>query len=245
MNYRRASTSSPDEDDLGDPVVETKGKSLQDFYGDDTSGPATFFSHRDSSLAPGKLARQQLEVLRNRFASTVSISNDHPKCCAVDRAAVLAVYAEALDKLNAENYEQISTEVRRKTRVILGLTSADPEDSVFVGSTTGGSLLSPLEPQYSEPRIEFKDDEYQRLVHRRISAWRKDGWPKAYPRNAIKYEAQTREALDRREERDLDTMVTEDSGEEVDADGSKWDPTHWAERQEQKRSNALKRGRRD
>lgn len=107
----------------------------------------------------------------------------------VDRRIAVDIYDQALAALSKapSKHEQIVAECKRKTRVVLGETAVEPQNEVF---HPDGQLLQPLEPQYAEPRIKFTADEYGYRAQWRLDAWRRDGWPRVYPMNAIEKEAE-------------------------------------------------------
>ncbi|KAI8942858.1 hypothetical protein NX059_000898 [Plenodomus lindquistii] len=209
---------------------------------------------------PARVA-YQLRIARDSFAGQAKINNMGTTCCATDRAAVLAVYNEALEKIaewevqqeepqipfatsrntsdgeDPERYNLLLQEVQTKTKIILGVVDAYPEDAAF-GTT---QMLSPLEPMYANPRIDLHDDNYRRLAAQRLKDWRAEGWPARFPAKA--YAAEAEELLwddypdvaseERLGHRRKDWAV-EDWGEEVDADHECWDKADWEKRQRQK-----------
>ncbi|KAH7395359.1 hypothetical protein DE146DRAFT_598640, partial [Phaeosphaeria sp. MPI-PUGE-AT-0046c] len=107
----------------------------------------------------------------------------------LDRRTVIDIYDQALAALSRapSKYDQIVAECTSKTRVVLGIITAEPEDPIFM---MPGQLLKPLDPQYAKLRIERGDDEYGYRAQYRLTAWRKDGWPEMYPVNAIRKETE-------------------------------------------------------
>lgn len=164
----------------------------------------------------------------------------HTRCSNIDRSAVIAVYNEALIELeHKDNIDanKIHLEVKTKVSTILDLREAASDDAVFYAK---GAFLSPLEPQYAQPRLDYYDrgsgvgdDSFYWTGFKRLREWRKAGWPKAYPKTAVEREMRERKRRRnrgtgmitiRREEMltelKLDTL---DWGEEVDADpGRPW-----------------------
>ncbi|KAJ4312342.1 hypothetical protein N0V94_007496 [Neodidymelliopsis sp. IMI 364377] len=143
-----------------------------------------------------KHTANELHDLRTRFAKHVFRRNN-PRCSTVDRSAVLAVYNEALSILEHASdikADGIYDEVREKVEIILDLVQAEPYASAF---NTGASYLTPLEPQYAHPRLDFYDrgegdDSMYLLAYTRLNEWRKEGWPDVYPEQAVAREAEER-----------------------------------------------------
>jgi hypothetical protein len=135
----------------------------------------------------------QLRNTQCLFAQGIPPGGDD-KCAGLDRQTVLNIYTEALSLLSSspQKHTQIAAECTRKVRVVLGIVSADPDDTVF---TRTGQLLKPLEPQYANPRLEAGEDEYGNLAQWRLNAWRNDGWPEKYPAYAVKKEKKKGERL--------------------------------------------------
>lgn len=154
-----------------------------------TSGPDTFW----------QVVADRITDLRNRFAAHNALL-DNPRCSAVDRRAVLAVYNEALGKLehiSALDAHKINLEVVAKVSVILDLCIAKPEDAVFYCKD---SLLAPLEPQYAQPRLDYyargvMDDSFYWTGFTRLREWRKEGWPHVYPERAVEKERMDMERI--------------------------------------------------
>lgn len=180
------------------------------------------------------IANQLLDS-RNRFAAHNS-NLDNPRCSSVDRSAVLAVYNEALTRLqhvSRVDALKINVEVTIKVMTILDLRGAEPTDSVFY---TKNAFLSPLEPQYAKPRLNYYNrgtdnagDSYYYHGYRRLSEWRKEGWPHAYPEKAVERERKERdyrrrkgrELLRETDPEGLQRIQKKDAmkwGDEVDAD---------------------------
>lgn len=59
--------------------------------------------------------------------------------------------------------------------------------------SSAGQVLAPLEPQYANPRIE--DDAHGYRMQWRLDAWRREGWPGRYPREAVQRERRGGERL--------------------------------------------------
>ncbi|KAH7356121.1 hypothetical protein BKA66DRAFT_403240, partial [Pyrenochaeta sp. MPI-SDFR-AT-0127] len=159
-----------------------RGLGLDDFQYQGPLQDYALSSHRDSTAVTDseKTAYMLLEA-RDRFSKGIPIDGNH-LCYSVDRAAVLDVYCEALEKINRENHRLVLFETTLKVKTILGLRSAEPHDIAFA---CGGMLLKPIEPQYAEPRIEFDDDQEGYRMAWRLKAWRKEGWPDKYPIEAV------------------------------------------------------------
>lgn len=168
-----------------------------DFYSS-TSYPPPPFVHTHTTT-PAENTANRLRDLQKRFlrGNMQNVWDEDENIMKLevvglnrlDRRAVVNIYDEALAALSKapSDHERIATECTRKTRVVLGLTTAEPEDGVFHPE---GQLLRPLEPQYAEPRITHDDDDCAYRAQWRLNAWRRDGWPRMYPTNAIKREAQ-------------------------------------------------------
>lgn len=174
----------------------------------------------------------ELEDLRARFIKQNPVGW-HPRCSNVDRSTVLAVYNEALVKLEHATRIvaiRINLEVRKKVATVLGLREAAPRDQVFY---TKGAFLKPLEPQYAQPALHYYnrvardgDDSHYRSGIKRLRAWRKGGWPEVYPEEAVERERREKKRRARMSPGqvrvdDLRTVQAADPldwGEEVDAD---------------------------
>lgn len=134
--------------------------------------------------------RTALELRRTslRFAIKIDIENEKT-CCTVDRAAVIAVYQDALQTLdlpqNKQYHLRILSEATHRARIILGIISAHPLDAAFF---TADQLLAPLEPQYAEPRISSGNDQRGYRAQWQFLQWRNNGWPDRYPARAVKTE---------------------------------------------------------
>ncbi|KAL6710096.1 hypothetical protein ACN47E_009887 [Coniothyrium glycines] len=129
--------------------------------------------------------------MRDRFAKKNDRSDENSICNVWDRAAVLAVFQQALTRITAENHKNIYLEAIRKVEIILNIRGARPTDMVFARTM----LLDPLEPQYAKPRIEGEDDDYGYQASCRLQAWRKEGWPNVIPEKAIAEERKKGESL--------------------------------------------------
>jgi hypothetical protein len=176
----------------------------------------------------------EIENLRARFIKH-NAKDFQPRCSNVDRSAVIKVYNEALVKLeHAANIDaiKIHLEVKMKVSTILDLRKAAPHDTVFY---TKGAFLSPLEPHYAQPRLDYYnrgtgrgDDGYYWAGIRRLREWKNGGWPNVYPEKAVEREMRDRERRRRRgigmeaaHKEDLSKALKADPldwGEEVDAD---------------------------
>lgn len=188
----------------------------------------------NASLPQWRRVLDEIENLRARFV-TGNPKGFHPRCSNIDRSAVIAVYNEALIRLEHKaNIDaiKIHLEVKTKVSTILDLRRAAPDDAVFYAK---GAFLSPLEPQYAQPRLDYYDrgsgvgdDSFYWTGYKRLREWRKEGWPKVYPEMAVEREMRERK---RRRNRGIGTiafhreeMLTElkpdalDWGEEVNAD---------------------------
>ena len=156
------------------------------FLSDDTA-THTPFVHKHE-ITPSEETATRLRETRRRFSGGVPVGGDE-NCAGADRRSVLGVYSDALSKLSEHRdmHMQIAVECTRRTRVILGLITADPDDAVF---TEIGQILKPLEPQYANPRLESVVDQSGLLAYSRRTAWQKEGWPERYPAGAVKEETQ-------------------------------------------------------
>jgi hypothetical protein len=148
--------------------------------------PPRLFVH-DHEITPAEATSNTLRETRHRFFKNPPETHDERKYVALDRRYVLDVYDQAISKLGIipSKHVQIAAECTRKVRVILGIITADPSDPVF---TTSGQLLAPLEPQYANPRIGFREDEEGHRAQWRMEQWKKEGWPDEYPAEAIRRE---------------------------------------------------------
>ena len=150
--------------------------------------------HSEPSEPYWKHVADKIQDLRARFANHIP-KGGNPRCCNLDRSAVLAVYQEALCKLEHTcdiDARKINLEVIGKVSTILDLRIAQSNDPVF---TTEDAFLSPLEPHYAHPRLEYYDreenngdDSYYRAGFVRLKEWRKEGWPDVYPARAVERE---------------------------------------------------------
>lgn len=172
----------------------------------------------------------QLLAARNSFAARNAVG-DNPRCSAPDRSAVLAVYNEALQRiehLSTLDARRLNIEITQKVTTILDLRCAQPGDAVFF---VDSAFLSPLEPQYAHPRLDYYDrgvaegsDGYGRAAWMRLREWRRDRWPVEYPGRAVERERKERERRKRRGTKvdtdleGLERVVAGEWGDEVDAD---------------------------
>jgi hypothetical protein len=165
------------------------------FLAESTTTRTPFVHNHD--IVPAEETATRLRETQRRFSQGVPLGGDE-NCAGIDRQLVLGIYNEALSILSKlpDKHTQIAAECARKTRVILGIISADPDDTVF---TLAGQLLKPLEPQYANPRLDTVVDEFGALAQWRLNAWRKDGWPEQYPAGAVKKETQRGQSLVDRE----------------------------------------------
>ncbi|KAF3003698.1 hypothetical protein E8E13_008916 [Curvularia kusanoi] len=189
-------------------------------------GPIAYWQYLASSLLSG----------RNNFAAS-NEPIDNPRCSNIDRSAVLAVYNEAITRLehvSEHDARRIENEGKLKISTILDIRTAQPEDEVFFSAT---AFLSPLEPQYAQPRVDYydrggvdEDDSYGRVAGMRLREWRREGWPRKYPRGAVEKERRQRAARRRqgkkgREEAEeaLVRVLKEDEewGDVVEADSER------------------------
>jgi hypothetical protein len=133
-----------------------------------------------------------IEYCKKRFIRVVPLGGT-VKCCQIDRSAILDLCNEALQKVHSPNHAQILSEVITKALVILKKQKAQPNDPVFA---TAGAHLSPLDPRFAEPRLDYcadrkkrySGDAYARRAAWRVRKWRAHGWPKVYPRQAVEEE---------------------------------------------------------
>ena len=150
--------------------------------------------HLKPSEPHWKHVAERIQDLRARFiVHNPPLGN--PRCSNLDRSAVLAVYQEALVRLehvSEIDARKINLEVVSKVSTILDLRIAEPNDPVF---STKDTFLSPLEPHYAHPRLEYydreqnqRDDSYYRAGIVRLTEWRREGWPKNYPAKAVERE---------------------------------------------------------
>lgn len=164
---------------------------FSNFLEDDTTTHTPFVHKHD--IAPAEETATRICENRRCFSGGVPLGGDE-NCAGIDRQLVLGIYTEALSKLSElpEKHIQIAAECARKTRVILGIVPADPDDTVF---TRAGQLLTLVEPQYANPRLDSAVDQFGMLAHWRLNAWRDDGWPEQYPAEAVKKETQRGQRL--------------------------------------------------
>ncbi|KAF1839321.1 hypothetical protein BDW02DRAFT_575420 [Decorospora gaudefroyi] len=149
------------------------GGPLDQLLGTSTSDQAT--------QTPAQKIANRLREERLRFVKKVPNSLNSTLCCPRDRRAVLTVYQDGLDLIDEENYETVYFDASLKIKVILGLRDPGMFQVVF----NKKMLLPPLDPEYSEPRIEYSDDPFGRRAYSRLQAWRKEGWPNKWPEKAI------------------------------------------------------------
>ncbi|KAJ4336839.1 hypothetical protein N0V87_005053 [Didymella glomerata] len=188
--------------------------------------------HSDNaSLPQWRRVVDEIENLRTRFINSNPKGFDH-RCSNLDRSAVIAVYNETLLELeHTSNIDvlKIHLEVKIKVSTILDLRKAAPNDAVFY---TKGSFLSPLEPHYAQPRLDYYDrgngngnDSFYWTGINRLKEWRKGGWPKVYPEKAVERETRERQRRKGMSKPQIHeellrarTASSLDWGEEVDAD---------------------------
>jgi hypothetical protein len=133
-----------------------------------------------------------IEQCKTRFIRAVPLGGT-VKCCQIDRSAILDLCNEALQKVHSPHHAQILSEVITKALVILKKQKARPNDPVFA---TAGAHLSPLDPRFAEPRLDYcankkkrySGDAYARRAAWRVRKWRAHGWPMVYPRQAVEEE---------------------------------------------------------
>lgn len=177
---------------------------------------------------------EEIEDLRARFIKR-NPRGFESACSNIDRSAVIAVYNEARLKLeHVSDIDAIKIHLETKTKVctILDLRKAAPDDMVFY---TKDAFLSPLEPHYAQPRLDYYDrgigdgdDSYYWTGIERLKEWRKDGWPNVYPEKAVE-----REIRERQRRKGMTTTQihvemfrarvedSPDRGEEVNADSER------------------------
>jgi hypothetical protein len=139
---------------------------------------------------------------RDDFAAKIPFDGDDT-CNTANRAAILDVYNEAINKLRElpHKHVQIISESSLKARILLSLLDADADHPVF---SSVGQLLRPLEPQYANPRIEAEADEYGHRAQRRLDKWRQEGWPDKYPKVAIETEIKSEKLVGRKMMSDIE-----------------------------------------
>jgi hypothetical protein len=169
-----------------------------------TSNLQQKFVHDHITTATEQTAIRLLQK-HDHFAKNVPVGGDDEQCNAVNRSAVLGIYNEAMARLVdfPTKHEQIASECSLKVRIVLALLTADPDHPAF---SSVGQLLSPLEPQYANPRIEADEDEYGHRAQRRLNKWRGEGWPKKYPEKAIKREMRHERLVGRKAISDKELM---------------------------------------
>lgn len=236
MRIPHKDPNPPDPDPMPVDFPKEQGLTLTDFHPESKeTRPFLSIGHNGTSVPHWKTVANEINDLRTRFAKH-NPQGINPRCSNSDRAAVLAVYQEALVKLeHASDIDSIKINVEVKTKVstILDVRAAKPDDSVFY---TKDTFLSPLEPHYAQPRLNYYnrdngdgDDSYYWTGLRRLREWRKGGWPKAYPAKAVEQEMRERKERRRRGRKMLRDTPKEglskalkadplDWGEEVDAD---------------------------
>lgn len=179
---------------------------------------------------------------RNHWKHIVNTINDHrirfaqhtpaggnSKCCNLDRSAVLAVYHEALSRLehiSKADSCRIFVEARTKVETILDLRTAAPSDPVF---SPVDAFLKPLEPHYAQPRLNYydreranQDDSYYWTGQARLVAWRDEGWPKVYPVRAVEREKRERRERQKKGRRLLRITAAEGLMTALDRDPKAW-----------------------
>ncbi|KAF2844754.1 hypothetical protein T440DRAFT_409531 [Plenodomus tracheiphilus IPT5] len=240
----------------------------EQFFQDALSAASAITSENSSHERDSTHIARQLRDERDYFARQVEVGNNSAICCAEERAAVITIYNEAIEKIAkwdahhsnfqvkssggipvpekeyAGKYTFLTHEVQTKTRIIIGITHADPDDSVF----SNNLLLKPLEPHYATPRIDMHEDNMRHRAAWRLKAWRTEGWPDKYPADAVALEAKR----DRRVSRSIkgyhetydtvDEWSIEDWGEEVDAAPGHWTGADWNRRQGQKKHHGKEGG---
>ncbi|OAL54581.1 hypothetical protein IQ07DRAFT_596080 [Pyrenochaeta sp. DS3sAY3a] len=160
--------------------------------------------------------RSNLLSARNSFAATIPVEGNEI-CYGPDRAAVLRVYQQGLEKITAANHKQVKAEVSLKVKTILCLREAEPEDVVFASK---GMVLEPLEPQYAEPRIDFMYDQSGYTATKRLNRWRREGWPEVFPRQAIAVDRQLSEEQIEEEQSDWKNVDWDDGNDEAAIEAS-------------------------
>ena len=212
---------NPGEDTRVD-VHQLRKLRLSDFQSPEILNPTAQFHHTKSTLvSDSSRTADRLRSSRDRFAAGVPLGGNR-LCYNVDRAATLAIYREVLSKVKASNHRQIQSEANVKIQTVLGIRKAEADDIVFA---VGGMLLSPLEPQYAEPRIEYADDPYGHKAVWRLKAWRKAGWPNVYPSVAVENEKKVVGKGNRGSAVFLQRIGVWDDmnwGEQVDANPGSW-----------------------
>jgi hypothetical protein len=168
------------------PPERKTGLSMSDFHYqgplEDISTSAATSGMRRSDT---EQARVDLHEKRLRFTKQTPTDHESKICSPRDRRAALGVYDEAIEKIRNTNYLEIVPEADYKIRVILGITKAHASATVFQKKE---QHLSPIEPQYAEPRIEWNEDAFSYHATWRLQEWRDDGWPDRFPDKAIQKE---------------------------------------------------------
>ncbi|KAJ4410844.1 hypothetical protein N0V91_001773 [Didymella pomorum] len=186
----------------------------------------------DNASSPQwRRAADEIENLRARFIKQ-NRKGFHARCSNIDRSAVIAVYNEALIELeHTSNIDaiEIQLEAKKKVSTILDIRKAAPDDAVFYAT---GAFLSPLEPHYAQPRLDYYDrdngdghDAFYWTGIKRLKEWRKGGWPRVYPAKAIEREMRERPRMKLMTKLQINaelvrarTVDSLDWGAEVDAD---------------------------
>ncbi|KAH7069182.1 hypothetical protein BKA63DRAFT_422334 [Paraphoma chrysanthemicola] len=172
---------------------------LNDFLADAPIKPLAPIFPPDYILTPADQTLIDLNNQRALFTAQIPPGGTDDASCpvyATDRIAVLDIYANALRALDREKpnlkpyHAQIAVEATRKIKVVLGVLSAEPTDTVFMGLSQS-QYLPPIDPEYANPRI--VDDSYR--AQYRLDAWRRDGWPDVYPTKAIATEKRAGERM--------------------------------------------------
>ncbi|KAH7088726.1 hypothetical protein FB567DRAFT_619473 [Paraphoma chrysanthemicola] len=178
---------------------EAPSRNLSDFLASAPIRPLAPIFPPDHILTPADQTLIAINTQRALFTAKIPPGGtDDPSCpvYATDRIAVLEIYANALRAIDRKepdlkpHHAQIALEADRKIKVVLGVLSADPTDTVFMGPGQG-QFLVPIDPEYANPRIVDNSNRAQY----RLDAWRRDGWPKAYPANAIATEKRPGERM--------------------------------------------------
>ncbi len=216
---------SPDMEHTRVDSRQLRSLRISDFESTEIIEPITDVIHSNTHfISESAQTAAELRCARDRFAAGVQLEGNR-LCYVADRAATLAVYQEALAKIDSQNHHQIHSEANIKIKTVLGIRQAEADDIVFAA---GGMLLSPLEPQYAEPRIEFADDLYGYKAACRLKAWRTNGWPNTYPHNAVENEKKRSGGLGKEVKsaelcKRMFSWDEMDWGEPVDANPRSWD----------------------
>lgn len=184
--------------------AKEEGLTWETFHPELKQGGQVAPLHRNDPNVHWKRVANNIHDHRTRFTQH-NQRGGNPRCSTIDRSAVLAVYQEALSKIERTSKTESCTiflEVRQKVETILDLRTAEPNDAVFTAKNT---FLSPLEPQYAQPRLNYynreptmDEDSYHYAGAARLREWRKEGWPSVYPAKAVQRER--RERKERRRE---------------------------------------------